>query len=356
MSADLRLSDLMNSDFQQNTEKQTQPVQQGLTGRMKWILVGIIAAGALGGSVIAYLMVSAPDRPEVDTSGVTMDWTLEEVPETTYPAEYQPVTANHPKFSNPNIICNYFNDHPPETADHPLDPTITVAKMGLEHGRKTIQDYSVVMHKRERINGKLATKEVIQLKICYNEIAEGMKQSPMSVYLKFLAPEAMKGREVIWQKGRNKDKLTVHEYTALGNIQLNLPVDGMLAMRGNRYPMTEIGFETLVLRMIEKGTRDRQHEECDVKINRMAEVSGRECTMIKISHPVKRDHFEFHMAKIFIDDQYNIPLRYAAYSWPEEEGGEPVLEEEYTFTDIKMNVGLEEIDFDTSNPEYDFRK
>ena len=109
MSADLRLSDLMNSDFQQNTEKQTQPVQQGLTGRMKWILVGIIAAGALGGSVIAYLMVSAPDRPEVDTSGTTMTLKVKEDSETTDSADHQPVTANDPKFSNPNIICNYFN-------------------------------------------------------------------------------------------------------------------------------------------------------------------------------------------------------------------------------------------------------
>ena len=50
----------------------------------------------------------------------------------------------------------------------------------------------------------------------------------------------------------------------------------------------------------------------------------------------------------------NVPIRYAAYSWPKDPGGKPVLEEEYTYLDVKLNVGLGEIDFDPDNPGYDF--
>ncbi|MEC9092011.1 MAG: DUF1571 domain-containing protein, partial [Planctomycetota bacterium] len=244
--------------------------------------------------------------------------------------------------------------HSPATAAHPMDPAIEVARIGLSYTRQQIKDYTAVLHKQERIGGKLMPKEVIEIKVRHNSVASDMDQSPMSVYVKFLAPKAMAGREVIWQKNRNKDKLTVHEYVFGRNIQLNLAPSGVLAMRGNRYPMTDIGFETLVLRMIEKATRDRAHDECDVSINRLAKINSRDCTLIEISHPVEREHFEFHMAKIFIDDELNVPLRYAAYSWPTEEGGKPILEEQYTFTDIKINVGLKDIDFDTQNPKYEF--
>ena len=34
--------------------------------------------------------------------------------------------------------------------------------------------------------------------------------------------------------------------------------------------------------------------------------------------------------------------------------GEPVLEEEYTYTDVRVNVGLTDLEFDPDNPEYDF--
>ena len=74
--------------------------------------------------------------------------------------------------------------------------------------------------------------------------------------------------------------------------------------------------------------------------------------MIEVRHPVKRPHFDFHIATIFIDHELNVPIRYASYSWPTEEGGEPVLLEEYTYLDVKLNVGLTDADFDPD--EYDF--
>ena len=106
--------------------------------------------------------------------------------------------------------------------------------------------------------------------------------------------------------------------------------------------------------MIEKGERDRQQGECVVNINRSSKINGRDCTMIEIRHPVEREHFEFHIAKIFIDDQLNVPISYSAYSWPKEEGGKPVLQETYTFTDLEINVGLTDEDFNIKNPSYDF--
>jgi hypothetical protein len=125
-------------------------------------------------------------------------------------------------------------------------------------------------------------------------------------------------------------------------------------MRGQRYPISEIGLEKLAQQMLEKGDRDRQHGECQVDIYPDARVNKRDCWMVQIIHPVNRPHFDFHRAHVFFDEELKLPVRYASWSWPTSPDSEPLLEEEYTYTNIKINVGLAELDFDPDNSEYDF--
>ena len=77
--------------------------------------------------------------------------------------------------------------------------------------------------------------------------------------------------------------------------------------------------------------------------------------MIEVIHDQKRAPYEFHRAKVYIDDEYKIPVRFAAYDWPLP-GQKPGLLEEYTYINIKMNVGLTDQDFNTKNPAYKFPK
>jgi len=78
--------------------------------------------------------------------------------------------------------------------------------------------------------------------------------------------------------------------------------------------------------------------------------------MAQVIHPVRRPHFRYHMARIFIDDELQLPIRYASYDWPENPGGQPRMMEEYTYLDLKLNVGLTDRDFDYRNENYNFRK
>ena len=61
-----------------------------------------------------------------------------------------------------------------------------------------------------------------------------------------------------------------------------------------------------------------------------------------------------YLARVFMDEQFNVPIRYAAYDWPETAGGRPPVVEEYTYVDLKLNVGLTPDDFDSKNPKYNF--
>lgn len=241
----------------------------------------------------------------------------------------------------------------PAKAEHPLDPALDIARQGLEHLRADIRDYSCTLVKQERINGVLNEQEYMYTEIRNRQVQNGQVVVPFGVYMYFLKPDKAKGREVIYVEGRNENKLVAHEANFLKTFgAVWLDPNGPIAMRGNLYPITDVGVETLILKLLEKGERDRQRGEVDVKFIPNAKLNGRICTVLQVTHPERRPYFDFHIAQIFIDDEYNVPVRYVAYSWPTRPGGNPELIESYTYLNLKLNVGLTDDDF---NHEKKFR-
>ncbi len=207
---------------------------------------------------------------------------------------------------------------------HPLDPALQIARDSLRHIRENIVDYTAIMIKKERIGNTLGDYEYMAAKVRNRKVVDGQIKQPFSVYLAFLKPATVKGREVIYVENRNNGNIVAHEGGMRGRFLPTMELDptGMLAMQGQRYPITDLGIENLVIKLIEKGERDRRQDECNVEFRRGAKVGGRQCTVLIVTHPVPRPYFDFHIAEIFIDDELQIPVRYAAYSWPTSEGGQ----------------------------------
>jgi outer membrane lipoprotein-sorting protein len=249
---------------------------------------------------------------------------------------------------------------PAGTGAHPFTPAVKRARAALA-GMESIKDYSAVMVKQVRMDdGKLRDMEFLHAKI---------RHEPLSVYLRFLAPQELRDREVIYVEGQNDGNLLAHESpNRKGVIGLlsrtplvgttSLAPDSTLAMVGNRYPITEIGILNLTLKLIEVGEQDMQHDPstADAKYYPNAKVEDRECEAFVFVHPERGNGFTFHRAEIFIDKKLNLPIRYVSYDWPESPGETPPLIESYTYTRLKLNVGLTDEDFDTKNPKYKFPK
>ena len=245
----------------------------------------------------------------------------------------------------------------PGVKQHPIDPAISLAQSCLIDFRKNVKDYQSVVVKRERIDGTLGNYEYMLLKIRNERSQNGRLVQPFGVYGYFLKPDDVKGREILYVKGANKDKMLAHEGTnnllnKIGSIWLK--PDGPIAMKGQRYPVYEIGIENLIVKLLERAGRDRTRGECNVEFRKGAVVNGSRCTMVQVTHPVRRAFFDFHIAQIYIDDQHNMPIRYAAYGWPTKEGGRPPVIEEYTYINVKLNPGFTDRDFDHKNPAYGF--
>jgi hypothetical protein len=236
---------------------------------------------------------------------------------------------------------------PAQADEHPLMPALRWAYSGLDNIRK-IQDYSATLAKRERIGGKLLDYQYMFVKV---------RQKPFSVYLNFLAPGDMKGQEVIYVAGQNKGNMWAHGVgfrKVFGTV--SLPPTGPLAMTNQRYPLTELGIMNLTRRLAEVGERDKNFGECEVKFYEGAKINKRVCTCIEVIHPVARRNFLFHLARVFVDKELNVPIRYEAYDWPKEPGLAPPLMEEYTYLNLKLNNGFTDADFDIRNPAYRFRQ
>jgi hypothetical protein len=244
-----------------------------------------------------------------------------------------------------------------ETGAHPLDPALEIANRALEIIRNDISDYTCTLVKRERIKGTLLDHEYMFAKVRNPKVRDGREAAKLSVYLYFLKPEDVKGREVLYIDGDNNGKLIAKEGGIKGRVlpSVWLKPDSILAMNGNLHPITEIGLENLVIKLIERADREKKAGgECEVKFMKDAKINGRVCTLLQVMHPVKREQFDFYLAQVFIDDELQIPIRYAAYGWPEKEGAQPPVLEEYTYLNLKLNVGLTDADFDHNNPNYRF--
>ena len=243
---------------------------------------------------------------------------------------------------------------PQRDGKHPLEPAIERAKEGLKLIEETIDDYTATIIKRERINGTLKEHEFISAKIRNRKVKDGKVVVPFAVYMKFLKPDSVAGREVIWVEGANDNKIVAHETGLLSFKRFHLPPDGFIAMMGQRYPITDIGIQNLIEQLLVRGEHDLKYGECKVNFYKGAKVDKYVCTLIEVLHPVQRDHFTFYRARIYIDETLGIPVHYAAWTWPTEDDGEPLLDESYTYRKIKLNVGLTDADFDPDSEAYAF--
>jgi hypothetical protein len=127
-----------------------------------------------------------------------------------------------------------------------------------------------------------------------------------------------------------------------------------MAMRGQRYPLTQIGILNLTRRLIEVASEDVKYGECEVKYFNGAKINDRSCTVVQVVHPVRRREFRFHQARVFIDDELRLPVRYEAHDWPDEQNGQSELIEEYTYINLKLNNGFVDNDFSIKNSQYHF--
>ena len=237
---------------------------------------------------------------------------------------------------------------------HPLWPALEMAVDSYKHIRRNVRDYSCNLVRRERIRGVLQSREFITAKVRHQRTRNGEVAVPFGVYLKVLAPSKVKGREVLYVDNQNEGRMLVRNGgKRFAFVTTKVLPTSDTAMASNRYPLTEFGFENLVKRLIEVIKEDMTiSSDTAVEFYSDAKIDERSCTAVKVTHPTYDERLRFHTATVFVDNELHIPVHYEAYDWPEEKDGEPVLLEQYTYRDIRLNIGFTDYDFDANNTNY----
>lgn len=226
----------------------------------------------------------------------------------------------------------------------------------MEQGAEFLQsmtDYTATLRKQEVVRNQLLDEQIISIKC---------RHSPFSVYLLWLAADA--GREVLYVEGQNNGNLIAHDGGWKSRIPaFTLSIDGPLAMRDTRYPVTTAGIFGLITTMIgdhRENLLRSNVESCKLDSNR--QFDGRPCSMFTTTYKSAEKSPVYRKSITLIDNEWKVPLHSEHYEWPgsgsalaENELDPATLIESYSFTEIKWKANLTEHDFDRTNHEYHFR-
>ena len=230
-----------------------------------------------------------------------------------------------------------------QVREHPLVPAIRLARESYAALQK-VQDYEAVFFKRELVSGKLQNQKIMLR----------LREEPFSVYMKFIEPSA--GREILFVEGRNQNQLRVHEAAGLSSLvgTISLAINSPSVMAENRHPITDVGMRRLLELQLKLWELESNYGEINVKFYPNARMGNVACEVIESSHPQPRKQFPFQMTRLFLDKQSRLPIRIENYGFPRQAGAQPPLVEEYTYTNVRTNVGLTDAHFDEKNPQYSF--
>jgi hypothetical protein len=208
-----------------------------------------------------------------------------------------------------------------------------------------VSDYTCTFYKRVRIDGELTPQFVMLMKA---------RTTPKSIYFKFVNP--YKGREAIYVEGRNSGRILAHDIgvTKLLAGTMELDPASARAMEENRHPITDAGIGPLIDTVALRWAAELHRDGTLVTFDPDMMIGTRPCLMIESVHPRRQHGFLFHKVRLFIDSELNLPIRFEAYDWPKDHQSTAELVEEYSYINLRLNVGLGEPDFDTANRQYSF--
>lgn len=199
----------------------------------------------------------------------------------------------------------------------------------------SIRDYTATLHKKENVRGRMI-EQTLEVQI---------RGEPFSVHLKFIQP--YKGREVIYVAGQNRGKMLVRAegFKAFAGT-LSFSPTGSEAMAENRHPITEIGFVNLLDFTIRQWELERKTpQNAEVRIKDNVSIGQQSCRLIEVTRKTKTPDALYHLTRIYLSKETELPVQVENYDWPQAPGSQPLLLEEYTYSNLQTNVGLTDRNF-----------
>lgn len=194
------------------------------------------------------------------------------------------------------------------------------------------RDYTCTFTRQEAVKGVLSAEQVGEMKV---------RLSPGGVYVRFARPDAVAGMEVAHTAARRTGKMQ-YRPAGVGGAKgfRTVDLDDSKFMSENRHPVTDWTMSAIVDRIAAAVAREKTLNNPVEVYTGDFQFAGRNVTRYEIL--TRRPHaFRYaHRTLVYIDKETKLPLRYEAYDQPKSGAAAGDLFEAYSFSDVKLNVGL----------------
>jgi outer membrane lipoprotein-sorting protein len=202
-----------------------------------------------------------------------------------------------------------------------------------------VQDYTSIMVSTERIGEALEPEKIVLLKF----------QRPFKVYMRWTNGPT-KGREGLYVAGEHDGRFLIAESNGLSKFfTAFLDTRDPRVMAQSRHPVTDLGIGRLLEIVGENARRGIRANVLRVEDHGATLVAGRPVREIEGVLPRDPDlGYYGYRVRLFFDEGNHLPIRVIVNDW-----GDRVVED-YTYSQLRLNPGLTNLDFDPRNPEYKF--
>jgi hypothetical protein len=212
---------------------------------------------------------------------------------------------------------------------------LTEAK--LAYGK--VADYSGHVIHQDRVRGKLTPDQTAEIRV---------KTKPASVSLRYVAPNAMMGLELVHVAGRNVGKLRLKPAGSFGpGGFLSVELTDSRATAHTRHLATEVGIGPMI-EMLEKNLVIEQRLRNAVQVG-VAEYTyaGRPVTRFEVYTDRAHALRYAYRTVVFVDKETKLPIRIEAYDQPTVSSpATGDLLESYSYVNLKFNQGLGDATFE----------
>lgn len=214
-----------------------------------------------------------------------------------------------------------------------------------------IKDYTATFTRQERIQGCLGEEQIIQLKL---------RHAPFSIYMKWESGDP--GRQLIYVQGLNNQNILVQPGGLKGRLTGLLELDplGSLAMSECRYPVTKAGLVALAEIILSHELKDASRGtgfRCELRDDQT--FDDQPCYRFVCEYLSPAVNADYRQTIIYVNKELSLPVCVKNFTWGTDVDpqrlDEETLVEFYAYTDITVNSGVADAEFDPSYPAYRLR-
>ncbi len=197
-----------------------------------------------------------------------------------------------------------------------------------------LTDYTATMKKQERVGGELLPPEEIEVRF----------RKPHDVYMKWI-DKMHHGREVLYGSHVAGGKLLVHN-GSFPDVTLELDPNGALATHNTRHSIQDAGLGFIINRLAADLERAAERDPGALELREFADDRG-PCFAARFPEADRTGYYAADV-EVCMDTALRLPMRVIV------RGAGNELLESSEYTDLRVDVGLTDRDFDRANADYRF--